>query len=142
MDGEGTGRDPDFTRERYEGDTQERSWDGNVKRTYDEYQDLSVESIKRNRTVVDVLLSHAEENNVERQKIANQALQNAVTQANEASVQYRRLVDIASNKQWNVEPAEAAGEAVELRAVTIDDASLKAIGAAVAAAVVDALAKK
>ena len=40
-------KDPDATTERYEGDTQERAWDANVKRTYDEFQDVSLASVRR-----------------------------------------------------------------------------------------------
>jgi hypothetical protein len=49
--------------------------------------------------------------------------------------------DIAIDGQWN--PIQAgAGDSLTARAVSIDDASLKAIGAVVAAAVANALAEK
>jgi len=35
--------------ETYEGASQERSWDANVKRTYDEYQDISLPELQRQR---------------------------------------------------------------------------------------------
>ncbi len=58
----------------YEGQTQERSWDANVKRTYDEYQELALESARRTRLQFDQLA-----------QVALQALQNAVETANMVS---------------------------------------------------------
>ena len=113
----------------------------NIKRTYDEYQQESLESIKRNRSIVDKLVSDAQQYDNQRQVIANQALQNAVETANMVSKQAVRHSDIAIDGQWN--PVQAgAGDTLTARAVSIDDVSLKAIGAVVAAAVADALTKK
>jgi len=57
------------------------------------------------------------------------------------SKQAVRHGDIAIDGQWN--PIQAgAGDSLTARAVSIDDASLKAIGAVVAAAVANALAGK
>lgn len=60
-----------------------------MKRTYDEYQGESLESIRRNRSIVDKLLSDAQAHDnalraasLVQQNIANQALQNAVETAN------------------------------------------------------------
>jgi hypothetical protein len=50
--------------------------------------------------------------------------------------------DVAINKTWNLEPSEGAAETTVLRSVTIDDASLKAIGAVVAVSVAEALSDK
>jgi hypothetical protein len=73
-------------------------------------------------------------------QIASQALQNAVETANLVSKQAVRHGDIAIDGQWN--PIQAsAGDTLTARAVAIDDVSLKAIGAVVAAAVADALGK-
>ena len=113
----------------------------NLKRTYDEYQQESLESIRRNRTIVDKLVSYAQQHDNARQVIANQALQNAVETANMVAKQAVRHGDIAIDGQWN--PIQAgAGDTLTARAVSIDDASLKAIGAVVAAAVADALSRK
>mgnify|MGYP001172347093 CR=1 FL=1 len=49
--------------------------------------------------------------------------------------------DIAIDGQWNP-VQQGAGDTLLTRAVSIDDASLKAIGAVVAAAVAEALSKK
>jgi hypothetical protein len=120
----------------------DEAWFANVKRTYDEYQQESLESIKRNRSYVDKVLSDAQQHDNQRQAIANQALQNAVETANMVAKQGVRHSDVAIDQHWNLEPSEGAAEATVLRSVTIDDTSLKAIGAAVAAAVVGALKPK
>ncbi|MCW5976689.1 MAG: hypothetical protein KIT09_01365 [Bryobacteraceae bacterium] len=113
----------------------------NIKRTYDEYQQESLESIKRNRTIVDKLVSDAQQYDNQRQVIANQALQNAVETANMVAKQAVRHSDIAIDGQWNP-VQQGAGDTLTARAVSIDDVSLKAIGAVVAAAVADALASR
>ncbi len=110
----------------------------NIKRTYDEYQQESLESIKRNRSIVDKLVSDAQQYDNQRQVIANQALQNAVETANMVGKQAVRHGDIAIDGQWNP-VQQGAGDTLTARAVSIDDVSLKAIGAVVAAAVADAL---
>ena len=113
----------------------------NIKRTYDEYQQESLESIKRNRTIVDKLVSDAQQYDNQRQVIANQALQNAVETANMVAKQAVRHADIAIDGQWNP-VQQGAGDTLTARAVSIDDVSLKAIGAVVAAAVADALSSR
>jgi len=113
----------------------------NIKRTYDEYQQESLESIKRNRSIVDKLVADAQQFDNQRQVIANQALQNAVETANMVGKQAVRHSDIAIDAQWNPIQSGAA-DTMLARTMTIDDASLKAIGATVAAAVAAALTKK
>lgn len=75
----------------------------NAKRTYDEYQQESLESIKRNRTYVDKVLSDALQFDNQRQVIANQSLQNAVETANMVGKQAVRHGDIAIDRTWNVD---------------------------------------
>lgn len=124
----------------------------NSKRTYDEYQHESLETIKRDRAYVSKVLSDAQQHDNVRQTIANQALQNAVETANmvgknavvnldNVQKQHTAHRDIAADNLWNP-IQQGAADAVTVRAVTIDDASLKAIGAVVAAAVAEALAAK
>jgi hypothetical protein len=113
----------------------------NIKRMYDEYQQESLESIKRNRTIVDKLVSDAQQYDNQRQVIANQALQNAVETSNMVAKQAVRHGDIAIDGQWNP-VQQGAGDTLTARAVSIDDVSLKAIGAVVAAAVAETLSKK
>lgn len=85
----------------------DESWFANIKRTYDEYQHESLESIKRNRSYVDKVLSDAQQNDNTRQTIANQALQNAVESANMTSKQAIRHSDIAIDRQWNIDEVAA-----------------------------------
>ena len=123
-------RDPDATKERYEGDTQERSWDANAKRTYDEFQQESLETIRQHRTLFDKLLTDAQQYDNQRQVIANLALGNAVDTANLVNKQAAAHRDIAINKEWNLEPSEAAAESQILPAFWMD--LVKAIAVAVA----------
>ncbi len=116
-------------------------WLANMKRTYDEYQQESLESIREQRLMFHKLMSDAQQFDNQRQAIANQALQNAVETANMVGKQSSRHSDVAIDHQWNEEPAQAAGEAEILRTMTIDETSLKSIGASVAAAVSQALSK-
>lgn len=81
----------------------DEAWFANVKRTYDEYQHESIESIRRNRTIVDKTLSDAQQHDNARQDIANQSLQNAVETANMVGKQAVRHGDIAADRQWNVD---------------------------------------
>ena len=84
----------------YEGQTQERSWDANVKRTYDEYQDIALTAARRSQTQFDAISN-----------ISLQALQNAVENANFAAKQFGkhtsdtdaqkvRHADVAIENQW------------------------------------------
>jgi hypothetical protein len=112
----------------------------NQKRTYDEYQQESLESIKRNRSYVDKVLSDAATHDNRTRTIAEQALQNAVETANMVSKQAVRHGDVAIDHQWNP-IQQGAADVLAARAVTIDDAALKAIGAIVATSVAETLAK-
>ena len=81
----------------------DEAWFANVKRTYDEYQHESLESIRRNRSIVDKLVSDAQQFDNQRQVIANQALQNAVETANMVGKQAVRHSDLAIDRQWNID---------------------------------------
>jgi len=113
-------------------------WLANVKRTYDEYQEVSLDQIRRNQTHFDKMVSDAQQYDNQRQNIANQALQNAVETANMVGKAAIRHDAIATDQQWNP-IQQGAADTLTARAVSIDDASLKAIGAAVAVAVSNAL---
>ena len=97
--------------ELFAGDANTRAWDTNLKRTYDEYQDIALTAARRSQVNFDSL------NNV-----ALQALQNAVSQSNvtnnqtlkhtsDTDAQKVRHADIAIENQWET-GAEIAGEAV------------------------------
>jgi len=124
----------------------------NLKATYDAYQQESLESIKRNRTFVDKVLLDAQQYDNQRQALANLALQNAIETANmvgkNATVnldalqkQHTAHRDIATDAAWNP-VQQGAGDTLTARAVSIDDASLKAIGAAMAAALAESINPK
>ena len=102
----------------------------NQKRTYDEYQQESLESIKRNRSYVDKILSDAHGYDNGARNIANQALQNAVETANLVGKQAVRHGDISIDRQWNVDEQGYTAENI-LR----DSTFKEAIAAAVAIAV-------
>lgn len=106
----------------------------NMKRTYDEYQQASLESIKQNQSYIQKILSDAQVDTLTKNNIANQSLQNAVETANMVSKQAVRHADIAIDRQWNVD------EVAQLVAKT--PVFLDAISAAVAAAVNLAFANK
>ena len=97
----------------YEGGSQERSWDANVKRTYDEFQDISLTAARRSQVQFDAVSN-----------VALQALQNAVENANLAAKQHGkhtsdtdaqkvRHADVAIENQWEsaeeVAMAQVAG---------------------------------
>jgi len=112
----------------------DESWFANIKRTYDEFQHESLESVRRNRSYVDKVVSDAQQSDNVRQSIANQALQNSVETANMVSKQAIRHADLALDRQWNID------EVAQLVAKT--PVFLDAISAAVAAAVNASLASK
>lgn len=136
-----TGSDEFFKNQSQVNSAQSNAWFANVKRTYDEFQHESLESIRQNRTAVSKIVSDAQQFDNHRQTIANQALQNAVETANMVGKQAVRHGDIAIDAQWNP-IQQGAGDSITARAVTIDDASLKAISAAIAVAIANALNQK
>lgn len=103
----------------------------NMKRTYDEYQQASLESIKQNQSYIQKVITDLQADTEFKRNVANQALQNAVETANMVGKQAVRHADIAIDRQWNVD------EVAQLVAKTA--VSLDAIAAAIAAKVVDSL---
>lgn len=107
----------------------DESWFANIKRTYDEYQHESLESIRQNRTLFVKILTDAQQYDNQRQGIANQALQNAVETANMTGKQAVRHSDLAIDRQWNLDEVSTAA----IRSQVFQDA----VGAAVAKHVQD-----
>lgn len=98
----------------------------NMKRTYDEYQQESLESIKRNRSYVDKVLADAQQYDNQRQVIANQALQNAVETSNMVGKQAVRHSDLAIDRQWNTD--EQGYQTLEiLKSLGSDNTTLKSV---------------
>jgi hypothetical protein len=120
---------------------QSETWFANIKTLFDNFLQESLTDIREKRTFFSKLVSDAQQHDNTRQTVANQALQNAVETANMVSKQAIRHSDIAVDQEWNP-VQQAAGDVLTARSVTIDDASLKAIGAIIASALADALAKK
>lgn len=112
------GKDEAWSSQIFEKDS---NYFANRKRTYDEYQHESLEalrqarrhaesgsnegleSIRRNRSYVDKVLSDAQQHDNAKQNIANQALQNAVETANMVSKQAVRHSDLAIDRHWNID---------------------------------------
>jgi hypothetical protein len=118
-----------------------RLMDANTKRTYDEFLGVSLEAVRRDRAYIDKVLSDAQTHTVRMQTLAEQAQQNALETGNMVGKQTLRHSDVAIDNQWNP-VQQGSGDVLTARAVSIDDASLKAIGAMVAAAVAEAVTKK
>src|SRR3990167_10391181 len=104
----------------------DESWFANVKRTYDEFQQESLQTIRQQRTLFTKLLTDAQQNDNTRQNIANQALQNAVESANMIGKQAVRHGDIAIDRQWNLDEVSS----VVARSGVFSDAIASAAAAA------------
>ena len=111
----------------------DEAWFANIKRTYDEYQQESLESIRRSRDYLGKILSDAQQHDNVRQNIADQALQNAVETANMVSKQAVRHGDIAIDRQWNVDEVSALTAKSGVQADAVVALVLKAVGDALTA---------
>jgi hypothetical protein len=105
----------------------------NMKRTYDEYQQVSLEGIKNQQKYQEKVLSDAQSHFNDTQAINTQALQNAVVTQDMLAKQAVRHGDLAIDRQWNVD------EVAQLVAKT--PVFLDAIAAAAAKAVTDLMDK-
>lgn len=81
----------------------DEAWFANVKRMFDEYQEIGLASCKQNARYSEKVLNDAQQFDNSRQVIANQALQNAVETANIVSKQAVRHSDLAIDRQWNLD---------------------------------------
>ena len=113
----------------------------NQKRTYDEYQHESLETMKRLRGYAEKILSDAQIHDNAKQNVANQALQNAVETANMVSKQAVRHGDIAIDRQWNVDEQGYTAADI-IKAISGDTTAQSALKELVVAAVAEALNKK
>ncbi|OEU68381.1 MAG: hypothetical protein BBJ57_02125 [Desulfobacterales bacterium PC51MH44] len=75
------------------------AWAVNLKRMHEEFQHLSLESIRRDRAHMEKVLSDAQSISAEIREIANQAHINEVQTANLLAKQAMRHVDFAVKKQ-------------------------------------------
>jgi hypothetical protein len=124
---------------------------GNLKRTADQAQTMDLSIIKAHQDIYVNAVKQLQTELAHVNNITAQHLQNAVNQAkqldtvtatNYAEINKNRQnhSDIATDHTWNLEPSQGASEATVLRSVSLDDASLKAIGATVAAALAQSFA--
>ena len=104
----------------------------NTKRTFDEYQHESLESVRRNRSYVDKSLSDAHEYSMQKHNIANQALQNAVETANMVGKRAVTHFDVATDRTWNVDE-----QGYTVNEILRSDTYKEAIAAAVAMAITE-----
>ncbi|OEU68383.1 MAG: hypothetical protein BBJ57_02135 [Desulfobacterales bacterium PC51MH44] len=135
MPEEAAPREPNEEREFEIG--KDEAWSVNLKRTVEEYQHESLESLRRNRSYIDKVMSDAQANDNTQRNIANQALQNAVETANMVGKQTIRHADIAIDRQWNVDEQGFAVAEI-LRSNTFKEAIAGAVSAAVAEAMLAA----
>ena len=105
----------------------DESWFANIKRTYDEFQQESLQTIREQRALFTKLLTDAQQNDNARQNIANQALQNAVETANMVGKQAVRHGDVAIDRQWNLDEVST----VASRSGVFSDAIAAAVAKAV-----------
>ena len=123
-----TGKDESWASSQH---SQNEAWFANIKRSFDEYQNESLESVKNNRLLINKILTDAQQHDNTRQTIANQALQNAVETANMVGKQSVRHSDLAIDRQWNVDEQGYTAENI-LRDSTFKDAIAAAVATAVA----------
>jgi hypothetical protein len=90
------------------------AWQANLKRTYDEFQQLSLESARRNRTFVDRTIGNNADHDQQVRNVSLQALQNAVETANmvgknavaTCGVSQNQVLDhrdLGHDRAWNVD---------------------------------------
>ena len=111
----------------------DEAWFGNIKRTYDEFQQESLETIRRSRDYNGKVLSDAQQADNVRQNIANQALQNAVESANLVSKQAIAHRDLAVDRIWNVDEVSSLVAKTGVQSDTIQAIIAAAVAAALTA---------
>lgn len=129
-----TGKDESWSATQH---SQSEAWFANIKRTYDEYQQESLESIRGHRSIALKVTSDAQQYDNQRQAMANLALQNSIETANMVGKQAVRHVDIAVDRQWNVDE-----QAFVVNEILRDQTFKDAIAAAISGAVNDSLGRK
>lgn len=87
---------------------QNEAWAANFKRTYDEMQQESLETVRRSRDQFNKLMSDAQQYDNQRQLIANQALQNSVETANMVAKKAIAHGDVAHDRVWNIDEVSMA----------------------------------
>jgi hypothetical protein len=140
------------------GENEYENWFTNQKLTYDQTLEILSTQARRSQGHYDALVGGEREHRSELQRVSLQALQNAVETANMISKQAIRHQEntietanlrgkdavrhsqIATDRQWNKEPSEAAAETTELREV-LNEPAIRAIQTALVSALGDVMAK-
>jgi hypothetical protein len=119
------------------------AWQANLKRTYDEFQQVSLESVRRNRTYVDRIIGNNADHDQQVRNISIQALQNAVETSNmvgknavaTCGVSQNQVLDhrdLGHDRAWNVDEQGYTAELI-LSKLAGSDVFKEAIEGAVAA---------
>jgi hypothetical protein len=84
----------------------------NKKRTYDEYQDLSLQRARRSQDAYDTMVTHAQAHYDALATISEQTLANKGAIDNIVNNQAPRHVELAVDRQWNVDEQGYTVEAI------------------------------
>ena len=79
---------------------QNESWAANIKRTYDEFQHESLESIRRSRKAFDKMVSDAQQHDNVRQTLANESLKAMVETGNALGKQMINNLQFGPDRDW------------------------------------------
>lgn len=109
----------------------------NGKRTYDEYQNESLQSVRENRQIVDRMAQLSIDHDSAIRNLSLQALQNSVETANMVAKRAIQHGDLSTDRQWNIDEVSTLSAKSGVQADTI-----QAIVAATVAATLAALDKK
>lgn len=108
------------------------AWTANVKRTYDEYQNESLESVRHNRQHFDKVVSDAQNHTNSVNAITLQNMQNAVETHNLCAKRGLDHWDVAVDNHWNP-IQQGVGDATTVKSSHLDEAVRKAVDAAMSA---------
>lgn len=112
----------------------DEAWFSNIKRTYDEFQQESLQTIREMRDHYAKVASDAQSHDNDLRNLTIQAMQNAVETANMLSKSAVNLFNIAGDRMWNID--EVSGLAAKT------PVWLDALAASLASAIADALHKE
>lgn len=112
----------------------------NKKRTFDEYQDLGLVNAREARTFSNKILNDIAAHDNRVRVLAERVLANSITTDKMYDGRAGTAGDVATDALWNP-VQQGAADTMTIKAVQLDDASVKAIAAAVAIAMADVLKK-
>jgi len=97
----------------------DEAWKGNIKRTYDVYQDFDVQAVRMAQKHADIAM-------VEAQKVYSQVSQNAVTAAHMANLQLLRHMGVESDALWNP-IQQGVGDATTIKGSQTNESVVEAL---------------